>query len=276
MDFSIIVAAWPPKQSERLNIRTFLDSLAIGFSTDTALNHAEFVIVQNGFDSALEEFLRSHALHPHVIVLPNNLGVAPAWNIGAANASSDVLVIANEDILVSIQDLARLASAAQQSGTGIAGVSNSVWSRLSLRESTSSMPGPHESRVAAGRLFSIRSEVWNQVDGVDDSLAPAFFEEVDLGFKIDDIGLEVVEVDRLVFEHAVGVSSGRARRHTISWGSRCQTVASIHRTNHRYMLKKWSSQNWRSLWLPHLVTYYFDIALIRSRNLATKLMRRRG
>jgi GT2 family glycosyltransferase len=70
--------------------------------------------------------------------------------------------------------------------------------------------------VPAGYLLAVRRSTWRRIGGVDAALSPAFYEEVDLAFRVSKVRLQVVSVGNLDAVHDCGVSAA-SRRRKIDW-----------------------------------------------------------
>lgn len=60
----------------------------------------------------------------------------------------------------------------------------------------------------SGAAIMIPRNLWQQIDGFDDHFAPAYYEDVDLAFKVRALGLEVLYQPRALVTHFEGISSG--------------------------------------------------------------------
>src|SRR5207237_7905602 len=95
---SLVILAWPPYQAKPMNVFTLLGSLSASKLADL-----EVVVVCNGNDPVLESKLRSDP-RIDVLVTPGvNLGVAAGWKAAADVASGNVLIIANEDVVFTLE-----------------------------------------------------------------------------------------------------------------------------------------------------------------------------
>lgn len=232
---SVVILAWPPSQQREHNVFSLLDQLTPRSPS------LEVVVVCNGDDDLLAARLREHP-RVDVLVTPGaNLGVPTGWNRGAAAARGDVLVFANEDVIIDGVVLEALSSHALQPGVGLVGVVGEHWNREDMRPSRGDEPGPNDVLVPAGFLFAVHTDTWRQVGGADDRLAPAFYEEIDLAFKCHAHGLETALLPELSAFHAPGVSAHANRSLKIFWVGGVESVASIHRRNHRLMITTWGT-----------------------------------
>lgn len=265
---SILVLAWPPNQHRPANVFTLLNSLA-----DASTRAEEVIVVCNGDAPELAKTLAAHPIVSRVVAPRTNLGVAAGWNAAAAAASGQILVFANEDVVVGPSTIQRLVQAAIPNGVGVAGFSGSTWDPKVMWQSAAewSHPASPETgvRVVAGYLFAVPRQVWLKIGGVNARLSPAFFEEVDLAMRVSAAGYSVVVTTDDGHSHLWGISA-MPWRHRITWDEQTAAAGTIHRRNHRQMLAWWSPQPWRAWAYLHIVLYYRAVILYRLRRLASR------
>jgi GT2 family glycosyltransferase len=269
---SIVVLAWPPNQAGRYNVFTLLDALG------SMSPLVEVVVVSNGVDQNLTARLRAHPRVDRLLEPRANLGVAGGWNLAALEASGEVLVFANEDALADDTAIGAMTAAFADPAVGVVGIRASFWERRRVRPVRDRQRAAAAKVVAVpyGFLFAVRRDIFRMVGGFDDRLSPAFFEEVDIGFRVAHAGYQCAIVQAGTVFHEAGVSSARRRRARISWVGGSSTLRAVHRRNHRLMLKKWSDQSWRAFPIVHPVMYYSNTGWLRIRALAGRVVRGLG
>lgn len=266
---SIIVLAWPPNQARRRNVLTLLESL--GRTADPA--GIEVVAVCNGDDERLAARLRRHPRVDRTLTPGANLGVAPGWNLALAEASGDVVIVANEDAILGDCSVERLCDALRDERVGLVAPVVNRWSRRNLFPIRGARVDASEFVVPGGYLLAMRRAVYDRVGGFDERLAPLFFEEVDLALRLQGAGYRIdAAVDSGVL-HEWGVSRS-VRSRSIEWSGGNETIGRIHRRNHRRMLARWSDQGWRAS--PALHPFVYRAGMIRDRIARMDLWRQAG
>lgn len=213
MDYSVIVCAyngWP-------YTRLFLESL----SAATACRH-ELILVDNGSTDETPAGLSAFAeARDSVIVLrhPTNLGVAKGWNSGLRVARGRYLVICNNDVVLSLGWLERLADelkAGEHLGAVCASTNQVVFGYYpdDFADERTMLagrpwPGPdwgelrayygdfagfagHFGHKYANRRFPsfhapcmmFRREILDDIGGFDEGFGQAFYEDVDFFARI--------------------------------------------------------------------------------------------
>ena len=174
----------------------------------------EVIVVVNGADPQVMATATDHRLRPRVIPLAVNLGFGIACNIGAASATGDFLLFLNDDTVVREDWLAQMVTAAQawdQAGVVISllvdheglvreagarmlrqAVPQSFGGGLSMDQARSQgLLKPRPLCYGTGAAMLVRADVWARVGGFDEAYAPAYYEDVDLQFRIRELGYQV-------------------------------------------------------------------------------------
>jgi GT2 family glycosyltransferase len=184
-----------------------------------------------------------------VVDLGVNRGVAPGWNAAARMARGDVLVFANDDVILGAGSLERLASTLREHAeVGVVGPLGAHFDLLRLRHEAWIDPSgrpPGEllaCDIVSGFLLAARREVYERAGGFDESYAPCTCEEVDFCTEIrlrQHLGCYVVAgVDH---RHEFHISSARPWQR-LSHNGRREMLWRIHRRNTRYFKRKWAGQ----------------------------------
>ncbi len=162
---------------------------------------------------------------------PGNLGFAGGANFGAERATGDVLLVSNPDALPRPGAMAQLSEGfrALPQAAGLAprllGLDGQPQFRWQLRPlpqtwqllaqalflnfiAGPSIEPPPGARVAqpAGAVLALRAEVFRKVGGFDPAFWPAWFEDVDLAHRLQDLGRSIHYWPAAVFEHRQGGS----------------------------------------------------------------------
>lgn len=199
---SVIIPVW---QGESV----ILDCLQSLYAhSDHALR--EVICVDNGSSDQSAALIDQH--YPQVMLLrqPVNLGFAGGVNVGLAAAKGDVLILLNQDCLVSENWLPPLLTAfAEQPDYGILGAT--IYNPDGSVNHTGAFIrrpdgyGQHETAVSTthppttprpveyvnGALFALHRAVWDTIGSLDDSFYPAYYEESDYCYRARQHGFQV-------------------------------------------------------------------------------------
>lgn len=182
-----------------------------------------------------------------VVDLGLNRGVAPGWNAAARAARGEVLVFANDDVVLGRSALAVLArTLVERPGAGVVGPDGANWD-------VSGAPTPLDvvdpSGLSAGELLSCdapsgflmatRREVWEAVGGFDEAYAPCICEDIDFCLTVRTrLGLECYAVAGVDHRHDPHISSARPWQR-VRHNGRSEMLWRIHRRNVRHFREKW-------------------------------------
>lgn len=183
-----------------------------------------------------------------VVDLGLNRGVAPGWNAAAGKARGDVLVFANDDVVLGPGALASIARALREHPeAGVVGPVGSNWDlsgpprEIESVDMADSADGElRQCESVAGFLFACRREVFEAVGGFDESYAPCICEELDLCMAVRAQGLHCYAVGGVRHEHDYGISKARPWAR-IRHNGRSEMLWRIHRRNIRHFRGKWAS-----------------------------------
>ena len=232
---SVIVPAWrggtPPP------VAALLESVSRSVTIPL-----ELVVVCNGSDPDLTEYLRDSLSITRLAFLTQNAGVARAWNIGAHLALGDVLIFVNEDLVVGPGTIEALSGALRDDKSlGVVGPKGTNWtvspSAIRHKEYVSDRELV-ECDVVSGFLFAVRRDVLAAAGYFDDELSPCSYEEVDFAQAIRRIGKRSCALGGLDYRHEWGVSSWKPER-VIEWLGRAESLEQINRRNEARVTRKW-------------------------------------
>jgi GT2 family glycosyltransferase len=175
-----------------------------------------------------------------------NRGVGPGWNAAAARSTADVLVFANDDVVLGPRSLAMLHQALlDHPEAGIVGPAGSRFDFATGRHvawcSTQGVApaGLVRCDVVSGFMFAVRRAEFEAVGGFDEAYVPATMEEIDLTLAMrHSIGKHPFVVAGVLCEHEFGVSSTPAWR-LIRHNGRREFLFTVHRRNRRHFYQKW-------------------------------------
>ena len=134
-----------------------------------------------------------------VVLLPENVGLCKARNLGASSSESSYFAFLDPDVIVTTMWLQRLVDTMESDLT------------LGIAESTitSQIPWAASSKervklFALGTAFIIRNSVWHQLGGFDDDYFVGY-EDVDLGWRTWLLGYKVVGTTNSLVYHVGGL-----------------------------------------------------------------------
>jgi GT2 family glycosyltransferase len=182
-----------------------------------------------------------------VVDLGVNRGVAPGWNAAAHAADGDVLVFANDDVVLGPRSLATLHRAlVENPEAGVVGPVGARWDVRRARHvsdvvmNANDVGAVERCDAVAGFLFAVRRAVFDQAGGFDEAYAPCSFEEVDFCAAVTRrLGLTAYAVGGVDVEHVWGISRRSAPWKRVRFDGHSESLRSIHRRNRRHFLAKW-------------------------------------
>ncbi len=185
----------------------------------------EIVVADNGSSDGSQDYVR--AAHPRVrlIEFGANLGFAKAYNLAVAQCQSDYVALLNNDTRVEPSWLAELVDAAERHGVAAAGALVLDWdgARVDFAGAAPTAFGhawqhdhgrpsgaayaEHRMLFACGAAALVRREHFVAAAGFDEDFF-AYFEDVDLGWRLNLLGHGTVFAPRAVTRHRLHGSSG--------------------------------------------------------------------
>ncbi len=184
-----------------------------------------------------------------VVDLGVNRGVAPGWNAAAKVTRGEVLVFANDDVVLGAGALQRLAQAlVEHPEAGVVGPLGARFDFAKLRHSEWVDPGDDSPGMVrrcdavSGFLFATRREVYERAVGFDEAYAPCTSEELDFCTEVRVVqGLQCYVVAGVEHQHEFHISSARPWRR-LSHNGRKEMLWRIHRRNVRHFRGKWAGR----------------------------------
>jgi GT2 family glycosyltransferase/glycosyltransferase involved in cell wall biosynthesis len=188
----------------------------------------EVIIVDDGSGNDTHDML---SLIKNINILRNecNMGVVKSYNRGAENANGRYLVFLNNDTLVIDEWLLRLENTFDQwPDTGLVGAKliypdgrlqeagGIVW-RDGSSWNYGHLDDPNrpeynyvrEVDYCTGACLMIERELFINLDGFDKLYSPAYYEDVDLAFKVRACGKKVIYQPGATVIHFEGITSGK-------------------------------------------------------------------
>lgn len=198
----------------------------------------EVIVVCNGQDQELLDFVSSH---PHIdkyCLNSVNVGVARSWNMGAEMAEGEALCFVNDDVEVgkgSAEGLFEMLLSSPEIGQ--VGPMGAKWQGAEHARYVGESV-VEEADAISGFLFMLREQAFRRVGGFDPAYSPAGFEEIDMSFALRKMGWKCLVVPGLDIKHHHyhGVSSYRSR---VSYLGKEIDTEELHQRNRAYFSKKW-------------------------------------
>ena len=205
-----------------------------GLLHKTDYTNIEIIVVDNGStDADACEYLREVDNDPkvNVIAYPKKFNFSAICNFGASRASGSILCFLNNDIeiadpewvdkiLIHFQDsdagavgpmLLYPDGRIQHGGVvlGMGGVAGLRFSRKKMEEVPRRyLDYPHEVSAVSGACLFIKSDLFGEVGGFDETLKVSF-NDIDLCLKVLDAGRRIIFVPTTRLIHHESVSLGR-------------------------------------------------------------------
>ncbi len=149
-------------------------------------------------------------------------GFCHSVNTGAALAGDGLLLLLNNDVIVSPGSISGLADALESSPEGVLAVMPRI-ARGSDDESLLGCEYRHGlartvmgsgTPYPSGACSMFRTGPWSILGGLDTRYAPMYWEDVDLGLRASAAGMEIRRADRfsVIHRHAASAGHGSAMR----------------------------------------------------------------
>ena len=225
------------------NLSLLLECLDSVQKLDYPHEQLEVIVVDNASSDRTPESLATRYPNARLIQLDTNTGFAPACDRGAQEATGDYLAFLNNDAVVSPDWLTALLDALKAGQDGTVCAASRILSRdgedteysgassnlfgAGRPESVSGWPDLPAAPTsgtpilfASGGAMLIHRDTFLEVGGFDPSYF-AYFEDVDLGWRLWVLGYRVVYAPNAVVRHiggATGKRAGMHRRYTL-WES---------------------------------------------------------
>lgn len=225
------------------NLSLLLECLESVRGLDYPREQIQVIVVDNASTDQTLAVLATR--HPHVMVigLDHNTGFAPACNRGADEAESEYVAFLNNDAVADPGWIRAMLSALEAGGEGTVCAASTILSRdgdeVEFDGAASNLFGagrptsvwgwpdlPAQPSTGTPLLFAsggamlIRRDIFLEVGGFDPAYF-AYFEDVDLGWRLWTLGYRVVYAADAKVRHiggATGKRSGIHRRYTL-WES---------------------------------------------------------
>lgn len=199
---------------------------------------SEVIVVCNGDDPELIEFVRTHEGIGKYCINSANAGVARSWNMGAQLAEGRALCFLNDDVSVEAGALEALYDMLFSSpDIGQVGPAGARW-KGAEHERFVGQERVEDADAIAGYCFMLREDLFRTIGGFDILYTPAGFEEIDMSFAVRKAGYRCVVVPGLPIHHYHhhGVSAYRSE---IRYLTESIDTETLHQRNKAYFTAKW-------------------------------------
>jgi GT2 family glycosyltransferase len=198
----------------------------------------EVIVVCNGQDLDLIEYVKTHPLVNYYCLNSVNVGVSRAWNMGAQMAQGQYLCFLNDDVLVSAGALESLvAQMEEDSSIGEIGPHGSYWQNCNSSRILE-LDKVADVDVVSGFCFIVKHSLFQQLGGFDIAYTPAGYEETDFSYRVRQAGYRCVADTRVPIKHFYhhGVSSQKIE---IQYLDKSIDTESLDARNKAYFKAKW-------------------------------------
>ncbi|MGA7730898.1 MAG: glycosyltransferase family 2 protein [Chloroflexia bacterium] len=225
------------------NLSLLLECLESVRALDYPREQLEIIVVDNASTDRTQAVLSERYPHIKLVTLETNTGFAPACNRGAAEADAEYVAFLNNDAVADPNWLHALLAALEVGGEGTVCAASTILSRdgdeVEFEGAASNLfgagkpqsvwgwpdlPAPPTTGTpllfASGGAMLIRRDTFLAVGGFDPAYF-AYFEDVDLGWRLWVLGYRVVYAPEAIVRHiggATGKRVGLHRRYTL-WES---------------------------------------------------------
>ncbi len=216
----------------------------------TEIDH-EVIVVDDSSPDEIPELLGSVG-GLRVITNAENQGYVRSTNIGAAEARGEFIVLLNSDTEVTPGWLTQLLEPFDDPTVGAVGA-RLVYPDGRLQEAGSivwndstgwnygkdgwserfDVMWRREVDYCSAACLAVRRTAWDELDGFDERYAPAYYEDVDLCFRLRELGLKVIYQPRARIVHHEGATHGT----DVESGTKAH-----QETNRAIFAEKWSTQ----------------------------------
>jgi GT2 family glycosyltransferase len=190
----------------------------------------EVIVVVNGASDEVRDAVREHVVGASIVEIPFNVGFGGGCNAGASIARGDELIFLNDDTVVDQSWLANLCRTARETPSAGAVVSLLLNGDGTVQEAGSRFLSDLRTQqfganltvaeaeaaqlleqrpvdYGSGAALLVRADLFRRIGGFDPLYEPAYYEDVDLQFRVKAAGFDVIFEPTAVVSHLSGGST---------------------------------------------------------------------
>lgn len=196
------------------------------------------VIINGNNDTELIEYISENKLVTRYAILTDNVGVSRAWNIGSQMATGDFLCFCNDDVEFKSDSFEKLLDILIDDKTaGQIGPEGGMWEGVTSGKRVG-LSQIEEADEISGYFFIIPNFVYSKTGGFDIEYSPAGCEEIDMSFKIRQLGYKCLVVPNTGIKHH-GHHGISLKNTNISFLGMNINTLDLDKRNKKYFLSKW-------------------------------------
>ncbi|WP_439506872.1 glycosyltransferase family 2 protein [Sediminibacterium sp.] len=199
----------------------------------------EIVVVINGRnDTELIKFISENKSVTRYAILTENVGVARAWNIGAQMATGQFLCFCNDDVEFEKNSFDKLLNILiNDEMAGQVGPEGGMWEGITSGKRVG-LSHIEEADEISGFFFILTKAIFIKSGGFDIEYTPAGCEEIDMSFKIRQLGYKCLVVPNTGIKHH-GHHGISLKNTNISYLGMNINTLDLDKRNKEYFLSKW-------------------------------------
>jgi len=222
MNASVIIPVW----NGLADLPVCLTSLFAQVDQTVEIIAVEVIAVDNASADGSADYISREFPQVKLIRNKTNVGFSAACNIGLRQAKGDILILLNQDTEVQAGWLASLTAVIANNKTiGVAG-SKAIFEDSTIQHAGGQIDvqgfgshighqeqdsGQYDQRkdvdYVSGASLAISRQAYGQVGGFDEKFGLAYYEDVDLCYRVRDAGYRVVyEPDSLLIHNEKSIS----------------------------------------------------------------------
>jgi GT2 family glycosyltransferase len=223
--------------------RFSLDDTIQSIKKNIDVEHEIILVINDYSNKELVDYAVNNRSITKFCINSSNAGVARSWNIGAHLAEGDYLCFCNDDVEFSMPGaFSTLINVLKKDPKiGQTGPQGGKW-HLDQSGERTGIEKIDEADEISGYFFIIPAKVYHEAGGFDNSYTPAGVEEIDMSFKIRDLGYKCIVVPQTGIIHH-GTHGISAKRSIVKYFDKEIDTYDLDKRNKQYFIKKWYQGN---------------------------------
>jgi O-antigen biosynthesis protein len=189
MKISIVIPAWKSKELLEKNLPFIIKTKPF-----------EIIVVEDCSNDGTKEFLVKNYPEIKMVVHTTNLGFAKACNDGVSQASGEIVILLNSDVVPKENFLKSIDNDFKDSKIFGVSLHEEQWSwargywhkGFVEHEPGVKTLGYHDSFWASGGSAAFRKSVWVELNGFDDLYYPFYWEDIDISYRAWKRGYRII------------------------------------------------------------------------------------